>query len=89
MYNAGAVELAVLLVIFSGVWPYLKQLIVLFLWFAPVSLVSPKRRGGVFETLDSLGKWSALDIYVLVVALIAFRLRSSHPNLKFIPVCTT
>jgi len=85
MYNAGAVELAVLLVIFSGVWPYLKQLIVLFLWFAPVSLVSPKRRGGVFETLDSLGKWSALDIYVLVVALIAFRLSIKPPKSQVHP----
>ena len=63
---------------------YLKQLIVLFLWFAPVSLVSPKRRGGVFETLDSL-EMGALDIYVLVVALIAFRLSIKPPKSQVHP----
>jgi len=85
MYNAGAVELAILLVIFSGVWPYTKQFIVLFLWIAPPSWVSPKRRGSVFELLDTLGKWSALDIYVLVVAMIAFRLTISPPESQVHP----
>eukprot|EP00940_MAST-03C_sp_MAST-3C-sp2_P000408 g408.t1 len=85
MWKAGAQELALLLVIFSGIWPYAKQFAVLFLWFAPPSWVSPTRRGSVFSWLDSLGKWSMIDIFVLVIALISFRLTIWSPESPLIP----
>ena len=35
MWNAGARGMAMLIAIFSGLWPYVKQLVSLTLWFAP------------------------------------------------------
>ena len=34
MYEAGAVPLAVIIVLFSGLWPYTKMLLTLYCWFA-------------------------------------------------------
>ena len=40
IWNAGGKELAILILIFSGIWPYAKQLITLALWFMPPNVVS-------------------------------------------------
>ena len=58
MWESGAKELAVIVAIFSGVWPYTKQLVTFFLWFCPTQFVSVSRRGSTLQWLDTLGKWS-------------------------------
>lgn len=54
------------------------------MWIAPPSIVSPRRRGYVLETLDALGKWSIIDIFIIVIASLAFRLTlttaSAYPD---------
>ena len=70
---AGGKELAVLIFLFSFVWPYTKQLITLFLWFAKPGIVSVKKRGSILLWLDALAKWSMVDIFTLVVTIVAFR----------------
>jgi len=62
MWNAGAKALAILIVIFSGVWPYTKQLFTLYIWFAPTRWLSSKRRGSILHWLDVLGKWSMVSM---------------------------
>ena len=71
--SAGSKELAILIFMFSFVWPYTKQLMVLGCWFAPTKLVSVSRRGSILLWLDFLGKWSMVDIFVFVVTIAAFR----------------
>lgn len=86
MWNAGARSLAIMIVIFSGVWPYSKQLVTLFLWFAPPRWVSSKRRGSILSWLDVLGKWSMVDVFVLLMTLASFKLSVESPdNLSFLP----
>ena len=51
----------------------------LFLWFAPPSVVSPPKRGDTLVWLDVLGKWSMIDIFVLVMSMVAFRLHIISP----------
>jgi uncharacterized paraquat-inducible protein A len=58
----------------SFAWPYTKQLLVLGLWFASPFLVSVNTRGSILLWLDILGKWSIVDIFVLVVVLVGFRI---------------
>ena len=70
MYEAGAYPLVFLIGTFSGVWPYLKCLLLLYSWFAPPWLFRPKQRGQTLQLLDILGKWSLIDIYVLVLCMI-------------------
>ena len=83
MWAAGAVELALILILFSGVWPYVKMGYMLALWFAPPSCISPASRGLTFSWLDSLGKWSMIDIFITVLSLVAFRISASSPD--FLP----
>ena len=58
----------------SFAWPYTKQLIILGLWFVPPSIVSVSRRGSTLLWLDFLGKWSIVDIFILVMVLVGFRI---------------
>jgi uncharacterized paraquat-inducible protein A len=70
---AGARELAVIIFLLSFAWPYTKQLITLGLWFAPPTMVSVSRRGSIFLWLDALAKWSMIDVFVLVLTIVSFR----------------
>lgn len=99
MWNAGARGMAMLIAIFSGLWPYVKQLVSLTLWFAPptpprwlagIGLFkrlwpSSKRRGRVLSWLDALGKYSFIDIFVLVIAMVAFQISIESPSVGFLP----
>lgn len=73
IWNAGGKELAILVLIFSGIWPYSKQVVTLVVWFLPPSRLSVSRRESVLLWFDRLGKWSMIDIFVLVVSIVAFR----------------
>jgi hypothetical protein len=73
MWHAGGKELALLILLFSGVWPYTKQLITLALWFLPPAIVSCSRRGQFLLWLDILAKWSMIDIIVMLITVAGFR----------------
>ncbi len=85
IWNAGGHELAILILIFSGIWPYTKQLITLVLWFLPPTLCSTSRRGSILLWLDCLAKWSIIDIFVLVISIAAFRVSIVSPDVAFLP----
>ena len=85
MWSSGAKGLAIFICIFSGVWPYSKQLISFVLWFAPPSRVSVSRRLNILLWLDTLGKWSFVDILVLIMSLAAFRVSVLSPALAILP----
>jgi len=85
MWEAGAHALAILIAIFSIIWPYTKQLITLTLWICPTSLVGSKTRGSILHWLDVLGKWSMVDIFVLLLTLASFNLNILSPNVSFLP----
>jgi Paraquat-inducible protein A len=73
IWEADGRLLAILILIFSGIWPYTKQLITLILWFLPPSRCSISRRGAIFVWLDTLAKWSIVDIFTLIMSIVAFR----------------
>lgn len=80
MWEAGAQELAMFIILFSGVWPYTKQIVTFILWFCPPRLVTVRRRGKIYKLLDTLAKWSMVDIFVLVISLVAFRIKIKSPS---------
>jgi len=80
IWNSGGKELAILILIFSGIWPYTKQLITLVLWFVPTSWVPVSRRGSILIWLDWMAKWSMIDIFVLIICLAAFRVSVDSPS---------
>jgi hypothetical protein len=67
IWEAGGKELAILILLFSGVWPYSKQLITLGLWFLPPSKVSVSQRGSILSWLGRslLSARTALNLLVI------------------------
>jgi Paraquat-inducible protein A len=85
LWNTGGKAIAILIILFSGVWPYTKLLFTLICWFLPPCRLSVTRRGSILCLLDELAKWSTIDIFVLVISLVAFRISVTSPTLKFLP----
>lgn len=75
MWDAGVYPLSILIACFSGIWPYVKLILMLLCWWLPVRLLPVRRRERVLIALDALGKWSLVDSYVLVLMVVAFRLK--------------
>jgi len=73
MWQAGVYPLSIMIALFSGVWPYLKLLLMMFAWMAPVEMCSSEKRETLLMWLDALGKYSLVDAYVLVMMMVAFR----------------
>lgn len=73
MYKAGIYALMFLVVVFSGIWPYIKLVLMLFGWFSPTRVLDIRRRGLMLFLLDSLGKFSLVDTFVLVLMMVSFR----------------
>ena len=78
MWDAGVYPLSIIVALFSGVWPYLKLVLMLISFILPSSLFSKSKRGKILWILDATGKWSILDSYVMILMLVAF-----HFHIKF------
>ena len=86
MWTACAIVLATLIGSFSGVWPYMKLLLMCFVWVTPPRIMATRRRGALMQVLDIMGKWSLIDLYVLVMSMIAFFVQIFSPNeLEILP----
>jgi len=73
MSHARAIVLATLIILFSGVWPYLKLMLMLWSWFAPSRVLPVRARQKLLYMIDALGKWSLVDCFVMVLFMVAFR----------------
>lgn len=73
MFQARIYPLFFLVVVFSGIWPYMKLMLLFASWVTPTTRLSASQRGKLLMALDSLGKFSLVDIYVLVLMVVAFR----------------
>ena len=73
MWKSEVYLLAILVAVFSGIWPYVKLITLLLCWCLNESKLSPRVRERLLIILDILGKWSLLDSYVLIMMTVAFR----------------
>lgn len=74
MWQAKAYSLGILICVFSGIWTYLKLILMMICWICPVPYEHCER---ILIALDSLGKLSMLDSFVLVLFLVAFHFKIS------------
>ena len=72
--------MAVLIFIFTGIWPYVKLITAFFVWFAPPKWISVSRRGSIFLWLDVFTKLSIVDIFMTLIALAAVLVYSGGPD---------
>ena len=80
MWKAGAYILSVFVAVFSGIWPYLKLLLMIISFVLPTSLYSERNRAKILRILDATGKWSILDSYVMTLMLVAFHFHIEFPT---------
>ena len=79
MWKGSAYILSVLVAIFSGIWPYLKLILMLISFVLPTSLYNERKRANILRILDATGKWSILDSYVMTLMLVAFHFHIEFP----------
>jgi len=85
VWNSGGYFLAILIVVVSVVWPYVKILGMGIGWFCPTRFLSFHSRGTLIKRLDQLGKWSLIELYLLLFILITFRVAIDSPENEFLP----
>lgn len=73
MWHAGVYPLSLLIAVFSGAWPYIKLILMLITWTLRESKLSFVMRERILQVLDTMGKWSLIDSYILVMMEVAFR----------------
>ena len=82
MWEAGVYPLSIIIALFSGIWPYLKLVLMLISFVLPTSLFNKKKRGTILRILDATGKWSILDSYVMILMLVAFHFHITFPVIQ-------
>ena len=79
MCKAEVYFLALIVALFSGIWPYLKLVLMLISFVLPTSILNKRKREKILMGLDSTGKWSILDSYVMILMLVAFHFHIQFP----------
>ena len=77
MLNAGVYFLAIIIICFSGIYPYAKVATHLYCWCMPTDMLPPKKRENILIFIGSIGKWSLVDTFVLFLMMVAFNMRIS------------
>merc|ERR1712048_825434 len=77
MWQGRSFLLAIVIVVMSGAWPYLKNIILLLTWEVPVP---GKDRARWIMWMDLLGKYSLIDAIVLIIMMVAFRVHVESPD---------
>ncbi|CAL6307712.1 unnamed protein product [Bathycoccus prasinos] len=73
MWHAKVYAIAICIVLFSGVWPYMKLLSMFVLWEISGKNVKASTRGKCLKFVDRLGKWSLFDSFVMTMFMVGFR----------------
>ncbi len=73
LWGAEVYFLSLLVAIFSGLWPYVKLIIMTIAWFMKPVYLPPSKREKVLAAMDAFGKYSLIDAVVLVLLMVAFR----------------
>jgi len=71
-WEAKAYAISILTLLFSGVWPLVKLILLLVAWLAPPRRIGMATRGRLLSFLDVWGKYSFLDSWFLVLCMSAF-----------------
>mmetsp|Transcript_12017 Transcript_12017/g.22331 ORF Transcript_12017/g.22331 Transcript_12017/m.22331 type:complete len:581 (+) Transcript_12017:147-1889(+) len=71
-WNGDAKLLAVIIVLFSGIWPYLKNLILVIIWYLPTSV---ERQSATLLWLSRLSKYTLVDVFAVIGVLVGVQLQ--------------
>ena len=71
MWESKAYYLSFIIAIWSGSWPYIKLLLLLFFWLYPLT---DNTRTRYLTVLDQFGKFSFVDTYISIIMVVTFYL---------------
>ena len=80
--------MAIILFVGAVSYPILKNVLLLYCWFAPATVLSRSKRDTVIDVLDTLGRWSFADVFVIgiIAALLHFAVDVNMAGfLAFVP----
>ncbi|CAB9504265.1 Paraquat-inducible protein A [Seminavis robusta] len=71
-FDNGGYEMAILLLIFGGIWPYVRCVLSIILWVVPPTWLSSDHRGRMFIWIDAMNKLTVRDIFkfLTIIAVI-------------------
>ncbi len=72
LWHSNMYALAILIAVFSGAWPFVKLVLMLISILAPPEIMSPRLRGFILKFVDAVGKWSLIDVFVMLLFVSAF-----------------
>ena len=82
LWNTKSYLLAVLILVMSLCWPYIKMGLAIYCWVTPLtSEVQIRRRETLIFWLDALGKWSLCDTFVLIFIIVCIQIRTNPETL--------
>jgi len=76
---------AIIVVTLSIVWPYVKQIINLLIWILPPSVLPTSVRGSTLYWIDTFGKWSIVDVFIMICLIVGLRTTVFSPGADFLP----
>lgn len=71
-WNGEARLLAVIIVVFSGLWPYLKNVILVIIWYLPATR---NTQSATLLWLSRLSKYTLVDVFAVVGILVGIQLQ--------------
>ena len=71
-WNGDAKGLAIVIVVFSGIWPYLKNVMLAVLWYLPCSR---RVQTQTLLWLSRLSKYTLVDVFAVICILVAIQLQ--------------
>ncbi len=72
LWTSGAYGLFLIVAVFCVLFPLLKLALAVYLWF--LADLSALRGTRLLQLLDSLGKWSMLDVFVVALSVVALNI---------------
>jgi len=71
-WNGDAQLLAIIVILFSGIWPYAKNIILVIVWYTPMS---KKRQSEIILWLSRLSKYTLVDVFAVIGVLVGVQLQ--------------
>ena len=71
-WNGDAKLLAVIIVLFSGIWPYLKNIILVIIWYTPATV---ETQTSTLLWLSRLSKYTLVDVFAVIGVLVGVQLQ--------------
>ena len=80
-WSGGAKFLAIVIVLFSGIWPYVKNIILVIVWYMPMTI---KMQTSILLWLSRLSKYTLVDVFAVIGVIVGVQLQLNLGGMEII-----